>query len=458
MIWRGLMRMFVCASLALPAPAAWAQGAPPSSPEPEPESEPSAAEYGAVATATRMARPVREVPAQVTVLERADIDLAPSLTTDSLLRSLPAVATFRRSSSLTADPSSQGLNLRGVGPSGVSRTLVLMDGVPANDPFGGWIYWRALPRLGLERVEVSPGGSSALYGSAALSGVVELHPRTARENAVQSEALYGSFHTFFGAVRVAHDFGPLGAAIEGEWLSSEGYPIVASAQRGPIDGSTPSAHGTVQTRVEAPVGSAATLWLTAAYFHEDQSAGTRLSKAEVGMGTSALGADVKLPHGGLLKLSGFGRFTRFEQQRARIAAGRLSESLSARQDVPAHDEGGAVVYQSGARHLGGEHRLAAGLDFRHISAESRERLFPAEPSAMSPARRDIEGQQLLLGVYLQDFYKVRPWLGIDAAVRFGQQLRLRQRRPDAQRAHGPKRTLRIRAEPQRERCGPTPVR
>ncbi|HTU58797.1 MAG TPA: TonB-dependent receptor plug domain-containing protein, partial [Polyangiales bacterium] len=88
------------------------------------------AEYSAVAAATRLARPLRQVSAAVTVISRAELDQNPALSSDSVLRSVPSLATFRRSTSLTADPSAQGLNLRGVGPSGVSRSLVLLDGVP----------------------------------------------------------------------------------------------------------------------------------------------------------------------------------------------------------------------------------------------------------------------------------------------------------------------------------------
>lgn len=379
-------------------------------------SEPT--EYGAVATAARMARPIREVPAQVTVLSREEIARNPALTTDALLRSLPAVATFRRSSSLVADPSSQGLNLRGVAPSGVSRTLVLTDGIPANDPFGGWIYWRSLPRLGLSRVEVVPGGSSALYGSAALAGVVELFPRTAHENSVEGEVLFGSFQTVLAAARVAHDFGKIGAAVEGEWLSSDGYKIVAEDQRGPIDGNTPSAHGSVQARVEARAHRRLNLWSAVSLFHEAQNGGTKLTTARASLASLSLGATLSPRHGGKLRLSAFGRLTRFEQQRARIAPERASESLAARQDVPAHDEGGSLTYQSPVLQFGGEHRLGVGLDVRHIAADSRERLFPPAPGPESNVRRNIEGQQLLAGAYVQDVYKVQDWLGFEGALRF----------------------------------------
>src|SRR5215813_15159956 len=94
-----------------------------------------------IVTASRAPRPRAEVPADVTVLGRADLEQSASPLLDDILRRVPDVGTFRRSSSRVADPSSQGLNLRGVGPSGVSRALVLVDGLPLNDPFGGWVYW-----------------------------------------------------------------------------------------------------------------------------------------------------------------------------------------------------------------------------------------------------------------------------------------------------------------------------
>src|SRR5437868_11466378 len=95
----------------------------------------------------------------------------------SVVRPLPA------HSSLVADPSSQGVTLRGLGPSGVSRALVLEDGVPLNDGFGGWVYWDAVARLGIARVEIAPGASSALFGSSAVGGAVEIVSRAVVDRA-----------------------------------------------------------------------------------------------------------------------------------------------------------------------------------------------------------------------------------------------------------------------------------
>src|SRR5579862_7835720 len=54
------------------------------------------------------------------------------LTTDDKLRQVPGFTLLRRSGSQTANPTSQGLSLRGLGASGASRALVLVDGVPNN--------------------------------------------------------------------------------------------------------------------------------------------------------------------------------------------------------------------------------------------------------------------------------------------------------------------------------------
>src|SRR5260370_18656107 len=90
------------------------------------------------------------------------------MTLDDLLRQVPGFSLFRRSTSRVANPTTQGVSLRGLGASGPSRALVLEDGIPVVDPFGGWVYWDRIPRAELSSDEVFRGGSSSLYGSNAL--------------------------------------------------------------------------------------------------------------------------------------------------------------------------------------------------------------------------------------------------------------------------------------------------
>ena len=98
-------------------------------------------------TATRTPRTLRDTPSAVSVLREKELRQSPALTIDDTLRQIPAFSLFRRTSSLVAHPTTQGVSLRGIAPSGVSRTLVLWDGSPLNDPFGGWIYWNQFHKI-----------------------------------------------------------------------------------------------------------------------------------------------------------------------------------------------------------------------------------------------------------------------------------------------------------------------
>lgn len=73
------------------------------------------------------------------------------------LRQVPGFSLFRRSSSVVAKPTTQGVSLRAIGSSGASRTLVLWDGIPINDPFGGWVYWTRIDPAHIDRVEIDRG-------------------------------------------------------------------------------------------------------------------------------------------------------------------------------------------------------------------------------------------------------------------------------------------------------------
>ena len=103
-------------------------------------------------TAARVPERLAETPASVVVLGARAIELTPALAVDDALRQVPGFTLFRRSGSRTANPTTQGASLRGIGGSGASRALVIDDGVPLNDPFGGWVYWSRIPRVAQDRL------------------------------------------------------------------------------------------------------------------------------------------------------------------------------------------------------------------------------------------------------------------------------------------------------------------
>ncbi len=124
-----------------------------------------------VVTATRGDRRTTSPAAPVSILTASDLALAPPTPLDDVLKVVPGFSLFRRTTSRSANPTTQGAGLRGLSASGASRALVLADGEVLNDPFGGWVYWDRVPAAAIDRVEVVRGGASDLYGADALVGV-----------------------------------------------------------------------------------------------------------------------------------------------------------------------------------------------------------------------------------------------------------------------------------------------
>lgn len=373
-----------------------------------------------VVTATRTPRTVGDIPMTVTVLHAGEIARSPSKTLDELLRSVPAFTLFRRSSSIAADPSSQGVKLRNIGASGISRALVLVDGIPANDPFGGWVAWRSVPRIGLERVEVVPGGASALYGNYALGGVIQAFTKPIVADDVALTAEYGDHGTALAAARAGDRWGNFGGALEAETFHSNGYPVVARYARGAIDGDTPSRHTTVNGHLDYRPDATLAVDLKGGYFDERLNAGTKYTTAALERYEFAASARYAPAGLGSFDVALFGHHGIFEQDRARVGAGRNSEELSAHQYVPTDDLGASLLWSRGDLDLGGTHTLTVGTDARWIEGTTRETLYPAAASLPGnpTVQRNAGGRQQLYGFFVQDLYDYSAAFSATLALRY----------------------------------------
>ena len=152
------------------------------------------------------------------------------------MRQLPGVELFRRSSSLVANPTSQGISLRGLGSTSASRTLVTEDDVPLNDPLGGWIHWQEQPELSIQSVELVRGGASDLYGSSAIGGVVNVIPVRPTSNQAELQLqLTAAKAPTTTACWPQLNRGPWGLLAAGGLIGTDGYIQEAPSQRGPVD-------------------------------------------------------------------------------------------------------------------------------------------------------------------------------------------------------------------------------
>jgi outer membrane receptor protein involved in Fe transport len=171
----------------------------------------------------------------MTAVSSAEILNSGAGSLDDALRGTPGFSLFRRSSSRVSNPTTQGVTLRGVSGSGASRTLVLADGVPLNDPFGSWVYWNRVPLAAVDRVEIVRGATGDLYGADALGGVVQVLTFAPGHARLRFTAEGGSLDTqrYSGFANAQHK-GWYGEAA-GEFLRSDGYITTAEDVRGPVD-------------------------------------------------------------------------------------------------------------------------------------------------------------------------------------------------------------------------------
>jgi len=361
-----------------------------------------------VVTASRAPRLRSEVPADVTVLDRADLEQSASPLLDDVLRRVPDVGTFRRSSSRVADPSSQGLNLRGVGPSAVSRALVLVDGLPLNDPFGGWVYWQSVPGLSIGSVEIVPGGSSVLYGTSALGGVVNIRSRPLDVPSVEADVFGDTLPSLGIGLRGVQRAGPVAVELTSEFLGSNGYNVVAPEQRGAVDVPAGSTHVSLQGRMEAELASNVLLGAKLGFFDENQNGGTQFTNGASEVRSVAVTLALGPRMSPDVELAAWFRNEVFRQQRARIvtlAMPRRPESLAGEQRVPADDEGFSVVWHAPRW---GFQRFDVGADLHRISGTSFERLFPPPGVTPTTLERNGGGVQLSGGVFVQDTLQLGP--------------------------------------------------
>ena len=226
-------------------------------------------------TPTRNEQRLGDVPASVSVLGREEIRQSPAVVADDVLRQMPTFSLFRRTSSLSSHPTAQGVSLRGIGPSGVSRTLVLLDGVPFNDPFGGWVYWTRVPLESVDRIEVVDNSSSSLYGNYAMGGVINIVTDAAGPAHGRSQVRSTATSTARRSICSASDvWGKLGVDRRRQRFDTDGFPIVAPAERGPVDN---NADGRLQQRqrqgssTRRPIASRP--FVRAGYFREDRDNG-----------------------------------------------------------------------------------------------------------------------------------------------------------------------------------------
>ena len=366
-------------------------------------------------TSSRTDVPRADPTVTMTVMSSSELLTSGALTVDDALKAVPGFTLFRRTSSRVSNPTAQGITLRGLGGTGASRSLVLADGVPLNDAFGGWVYWDRVPQIAIDRIEVQRGSGSDLYGADAVGGVVQILTLRPARRTVRALVEGGNLGTgrasLFGG---GHNRGWSYSAA-GEWFTTAGYITVAEQQnpgiapRGPIDTKAGSDHRSALGSVDYQANNGWRFNARASLFRENRQNGTPavVNDTDARQGAGEIAGGIA---GGLLSARVFGGTQDYGQTFSAVSADRRTEALNRIQSIPTTATGvGAQWIRPWSRHS-----LLLGAEGRFIKGRTIETPYTAQ--GLPLVTTDAGGRQRVGSAFAQATFNVSDRLTMVAGV------------------------------------------
>jgi len=304
----------------------------------------------------------------IVTIDRARILDSASGRLEDVLRDVAGVQSFRRSDSRSSNATNQSITLRGLGGNATSRALLILDGVPQSDPFGGWISFPAYATDRLGQVRVTRGGGSALWGPGALGGTVELDSASPDQlGTLDAHLAYGSRDSrdTRGALTIKGDTSFV--TVSGALATGDGFVPIVAGRRGPVDRAAPYRQASGAIRAVTALGPDVELQANLSTFNDRRNRGTAFTDNR-GRGTDA---SLRLVGKGKTRWSllGYGQKRRFTNQSAAINAARTTSTLTLDQYAVPSTGWGA---RADVVPISGDVELRLGADLRSVRGETRE--------------------------------------------------------------------------------------
>jgi outer membrane receptor protein involved in Fe transport len=304
----------------------------------------------------------------------------------------------------------------------VSRTLVLLDGVPFNDPFGGWVHWTRVPVEAADRVEIVEGVTSALYGNYAMGGVINVRTAPPARRQLSFKTQYGNRNTPQLDVVASDVMGRLGIVVNGSAFDTEGYPTVAADERGVVDTKAAVNYANLGVKLQYELSPRMRAFFRGGYFRENRDNGkiSTLDGSKEENSTrwtsAAGGVSVRLPDSSDLQMTLFTDFEDFSSTFLAVPPATPTRSIgrmSLLQTVPTTSVGGSVLW---SRALDARHLFSAGTDLRWVKGDSEEQVLNQLTGAVT-LDRISGGQQRSFGLFAQDLIAVSDRLNVTLSAR-----------------------------------------
>lgn len=330
----------------------------------------------------------------IVTIDRDRIQANASSRLESILSDVAGLQQFRRSDSRSANPTSQGISLRGIGGNASSRALLILDGVPQADPFGGWVAFPAYASGRLGRIRVTRGGGSGYQGPGALAGTIELDSATPDQlSPLSGSVAYGSRDSVDAQGSAALVRGSGFATLSGAYARGDGFTPTVAENRGPVDRAAPYEQASAALRTVIGVGAKTELQLNASAFTDTRDRGVDFTT------NRSTGADASL------RLVGRGRwgYSALAYLQTRSFASSFNSVNATRTSVTQSlDQYNTPATGLGARFeilppLGESITLRLGADVRDVSGKTQE-LF-TYVNAQPTRRRQAGGSSRTTGLF-----------------------------------------------------------
>jgi vitamin B12 transporter len=327
--------------------------------------------------------------------------LAAARRLDEALGQVPGAALFRRTSSLGANPTIQGVSLRNIAPSGAGRALVTLDSVPQNDPFGGWVIWTALPPEGLEGVSIVRGAGAGPYGAGALTGVVALEEHGETQGLAAADISLADT----GSGRTAASAGLGGVLVTGAAETGEGYVPLRGAGRGAVDTETSLDSWSLSARYQLEFAGGLGAVRVGAY--EEERGGGVEGLTSGASGNVASLTFVRPPGVASYgwRIQGWYRESNLQNTFLSVAAGRASATPASTQYATPASGWGA---NAALRQEGDAWSWEIGADARLYDGETQEQF--RNLGAGFTRGRWAGGEAMIAGVYAEAMRERGAWL------------------------------------------------
>ncbi len=340
---------------------------------------------------------------------RDDLRKAAPRTIDEMLAKEPAFSLYRRQSSVFGNPTSAGVSLRNTGATAASRTLVLLDGIPQNDPFGGWVYWARYDAAALDSIRIVPAARAAVWGNQSPAGVIQMNGRAPFENRHSLKVGGGSQGTISGSTshQMTNADKTRAVSFSAFGLHTDGFFAVDSSQRGPIDRKLDTELAGADLKFAWLAAPGLTIEPMVSWYQENRGNGTPLT----GNSTEALDLSLRVTSAdGDFSWQALGWHQRreFESVFSSVNADRTAETLALDQfDVPGRGTGAAFTTLWDG---GGKWTVSSGADTRFLSGETNENVGTFRT-------REAGGDQALAGIFGAAAYQADERTRVDASVR-----------------------------------------